>query len=548
MADLGITLPDGTQLAGGVPIVIVGPNGSGKTRLAHKLSPQAGAPIEFINALRSTRISAQLPAMSRVQAVQQHNSQKDNARTQPWELISDFDFVLAQLLVDDGDAARTFRRAYESGQPVDGIEPSALQLVESLWRSIFPGRMLEWKDWAPVVRNDRAEVDAYGANEMSDGERAALYLLSKVLLSQLGTILVIDEPETHFHEELAVRLWDALEKARPDLRFVYVTHDIPFALSREPAAYLLADPISGLTRINIYARIPANIRRAILGAASFSYYASRVIFCEGEDHSFDKAFLSAWCPGRDTVVLAVGSGDVVRQCVDVFKSANLVDNLEALGVVDRDFRSDDELKSLAATAVVLPVHEIEGLVCLPAIGDRLATHLGKTLEGGVAGIVQGTVRDEDVRRVAYERTKLGLLNSVEDLVTGKPGAWDEKGMQAHYDEMKSSLGRSVDAVAIFKEELSRAEATRKSGDIAKILEIFPSKPIANAVARTLGVKVSTLFEIVIGGLAATVNPDDPLYKLGSDLEAELTKIGLPPRTVTERRQEPSSDGADTQPS
>src|SRR5206468_3802146 len=104
-------------------------------------------------------------------------------------------------------------------------------------------------------------------------------------------------------------------------------------------------------------------------------------------HSLDKVFLSAWFSGRDTVVIAVGSGDAVRQCVGAFKAAKLVDNLDAVGIVDRDFRSDEELQALAETATVLPVHEIEGIVCLPAIGDRLAAHLAVKLADGIAGVV-----------------------------------------------------------------------------------------------------------------------------------------------------------------
>jgi AAA domain, putative AbiEii toxin, Type IV TA system len=536
MAEIPVVLPDRTEIKGGYPIVIVGPNGSGKTRLSRRLGENTVGPIEFINALRNTRINPQLPAMSRLQAVQQHDSQRTSARNQPWELASDFDVVLAQLLADDGDAARSYRHAHKTGLPVEEIAPTAAELVESLWHQIFPGRTLDWKDWSPVVTNDRGDQPSYSANQMSDGERAALYLLAKVLLVPEGSVIVIDEPETHFHEELAVRLWDALEKSRSDLRFVYVTHDMTFALSRESAQYLLADPVAGLSVIEIDAGIPADIRRDILGAASFSYYASRAVFCEGEDHSADKRLLAAWFSGRDTVVTAVGSGDVVKQCVQAFNATNLVQNLEAVGIVDRDFKSEAELKSLAEVATVLPVHEIEGLLCLPEIGNRLARHLAKSLDGGVEKVITEAVKEEDVSRVAYERTKLRLLNSLQDAVTSRPASFGEADLEVHFESIKATLAGATDPRAIFEEERTEAEKVRASGDIGRILAVFPSKRIAAALGGALGMQVRDLVGLVSAALSST-KPEDELHDLGRDLEAALLLAGLPARAVAERQVE-----------
>ena len=52
MADMLVKLRDGTELSGSTPIVIVGPNGSGKTREAHRLNEQTTHPIEYVNALK----------------------------------------------------------------------------------------------------------------------------------------------------------------------------------------------------------------------------------------------------------------------------------------------------------------------------------------------------------------------------------------------------------------------------------------------------------------------------------------------------------------
>ena len=47
--DFTLTLPGGEQLPGTSPVVVVGPNGSGKTRQTRQLT--APVPVDFINAL-----------------------------------------------------------------------------------------------------------------------------------------------------------------------------------------------------------------------------------------------------------------------------------------------------------------------------------------------------------------------------------------------------------------------------------------------------------------------------------------------------------------
>jgi len=57
------------------------------------------------------------------------------------------------------------------------------------------------------------------------------YLAGRVLDSE-STIIIVDEPEVHFHSRLAARFCNEMKALRPDCRLVYVTHDLPFALSR----------------------------------------------------------------------------------------------------------------------------------------------------------------------------------------------------------------------------------------------------------------------------------------------------------------------------
>ena len=59
--DYTLRLHDATELPGKSPVVVIGPNGSGKTRQTRQLT--ANIPMDFVNALRNTRVSPDLPAM-----------------------------------------------------------------------------------------------------------------------------------------------------------------------------------------------------------------------------------------------------------------------------------------------------------------------------------------------------------------------------------------------------------------------------------------------------------------------------------------------------
>jgi ABC-type glutathione transport system ATPase component len=232
--DIDIRLPNGEVLPGGDPVVIIGPNGSGKTRKAREIGTPTGGQVEFVNALRNTRVAPELPAMGHDAAQSQYISQRNQARANHWDLSSEFDVMLSRLIGEHSDAAMRFTSRFRDDPASAGIpEETALTRVNDLWKRVFVGRQLRWENWKPTIDNiTTGSKISYSGNFMSDGEKAALYLAGRVFITEPGAVLVVDEPETHFHPLLAIRLWDELEAARPDLRFVYITHDLTFAISR----------------------------------------------------------------------------------------------------------------------------------------------------------------------------------------------------------------------------------------------------------------------------------------------------------------------------
>src|SRR6266487_417226 len=85
--DYTLRLHDATELPGNSPVVVIGPNGTGKTRQIRQL--QANVPIDFVNALRNTRVSPDLPAMGYDTARNNFTSQRAQTRQTHWEIASD---------------------------------------------------------------------------------------------------------------------------------------------------------------------------------------------------------------------------------------------------------------------------------------------------------------------------------------------------------------------------------------------------------------------------------------------------------------------------
>ncbi|MCA1604270.1 MAG: hypothetical protein LC808_33060 [Actinobacteria bacterium] len=188
----------------------------------------------------------------------------------------------------------------------------------------------------------------------------------------------MDEPETHFHSLPPLRLWNALEAARPDIRFVYVTHDLTFKLSRKNALSVLANPTAGLRAIDLDAALPPDVATSLLGSASLSFFASRVAFYEGDEGSLDAKLDNAWFNGRDTVPRGVATAHRVLRCVDAIGASGIAQSLGAIGVIDSDHHPD--ANSMLLGIHVLSVHEMESLVYLPGVVAAVcATFLGLSM-------------------------------------------------------------------------------------------------------------------------------------------------------------------------
>lgn len=156
---------------------------------------------------------------------------------------------------------------------------------------------------------------------------------------------------------------------------MYITHDIPFALSRRHAQFAVARSEAHVDLLPQAQTLPAELIGQVFGAASFSVTASRLIFCEGKPDSYDVEILSAWHGCPKTAVIAAGGCAAVRECVSVFRSGIVTGGLTAFGYVDRDGLPDSVLSS-DTNIKAHPVYEIEGFICVEAVFKAVARYNG----------------------------------------------------------------------------------------------------------------------------------------------------------------------------
>ncbi|GAA4983493.1 DUF4435 domain-containing protein [Yinghuangia aomiensis] len=518
-----IQLPGGTNLPGREPVVVIGPNGSGKTRQSRNIN--ASMPIDYINALRNTRVAPEVPAMGFNTALNNFNSQRSQARASHWELTLEFDYMLSTMLAEDAMANKRFAERYwddpENKEPPEVTPP---RRVEEVWGKIFPGRRLRWKDWNPTVENMASGVSVeYSGNQMSDGEKAALFVAARVFSAEPG-ILVVDEPETHFHSLLAVRLWDALEDARTDVRFVYVTHDLTFAVSRREARFVIASPAAGLRVLELDGQIPEDLGAALLGAASLSFYASRIVFCEGEESSWDAQLYKSWFNGADTVVKPVGSSKNVLRCVDALRDSGIAHSLESVGIIDRDYHPDAFIDALDVH--VLPVHEIESIFAHPQVVQAVANHLSLPFDtGSYLESLRATVTDQQKAALVIERWKARMEPNIVKVISG--AAKRGKSVEALNKEIPTlfDVGNwDFSPQGFLAEEKARVESAFAGEGFETFLALVPGKQLVPQAARTVGMEVRAYCELVARALR------DSKSSFSGEIAVALSAL-LPPRAV-----------------
>lgn len=360
--------------------VVVGANGCGKTTLANTLQKSLNVKdgivipaqkLLIIPTFSSTpNYAATAETYNQYQRTILDDKQTFNASKEddiPWTATrqygAEFRNVLATLYSERMARRNKFCDAFERGErPSEQQLHSVLDRTIKIWNFLIEHRTLQCDDSNNLILKGDRVNEAYPAFQMSDGERIILYLVGRVLLAPEKALIIIDEPEMYLHKTIVDKLWNKLEIERQDCTFLYLTHDLQFAASRNGRkAWIRSfEYPSRWTIDNIDENeIPEELLLKLLGSRK------KILFCEGKRNSLDSKIFELLFENYTITP--------VETCKDVMnftRAFNKIPNTvaKAYGIIDRDFRSEDQLEILQQQNVFsYDVAEIENLFLLPDV-------------------------------------------------------------------------------------------------------------------------------------------------------------------------------------
>ena len=479
-------------------VIIIGANGSGKSKLGAWIEQNDFENVHRIGAQRNLNFNENIPLKSYSQAedkvfygISENNSSFKQQKGTRWNfgqsytttMMNDFEDVLAALIALTNMQNTEFVDACKKCELEHREKPhtptTAIDQLMEIWDIILPERKLKYSDgkfFAVFSFNDN--TTEYSSNQMSDGERAVLYLVAQVLCVPANKTLIIDEPEIHLHRSIMNRLWSALESYRQDCLFIYITHDTQFAAAHGQSDKVWIKEFDGthwkLEIIDDH-ELPEELLFDILGSRK------NVLFVEGERNSYDTQLYSILYPSY--YVIACGSCTQVISRTKAFRNSPSLHHCQVFGIIDRDYRSDYEIAQYKDDGIyALKVAEVENLFLVEELIRLIADHLGQSPDESFAQIrkyvihtrfahqIDQQIRQSVVAHLKYQLTAIELS-------------------RRNDDEAKNSLNialKNIDYEKTKAEEKEKFRGALCEEDYAKVLSVFNEKGLTSSIGHFLG--------------------------------------------------------------
>ena len=477
--------------------VIIGANGSGKTSLANDLKETLNVRdgivipaqklllVPSFDTIPSYRAECEsFPSYQKAILDDKRKFVSKSNDDMPYEMAREYTTEYRRVL-----ALLVAERNYKRNEFIDNL-PDGKQLNKSDIKTTFDIVVEIWNDLIslrtialtpesiPYLKYEKnGEEKEYEAYRMSDGERIILYLVARVMQAPQNGLIIVDEPEVFLHRTVVDKLWTRLEKERKDCVFVYLTHDLQFAASRIGVKSWIKEyiyPSTWVIQLIDDSDIPEQLLMELLGSCK------QILFCEGTStSSLDKKIFDVLFP--DLVIRPLES---CKEVISYTKAYNAIPNINtrAIGIVDSDFRSKEEVADLKTNHIyTYHVAEIENVFLVEGFINAFKDY--HRLEGNVENIEAG-VLDK------FEKNKVAQCSNY---VTAR--------IDYHYrkyhvhkgntkDEVLEYLKNLNDDIQIekwYKERMRKIDLYIRNRNYAKVIGIYNNKGLHSIVEKEFGI-------------------------------------------------------------
>jgi ATPase components of ABC transporters with duplicated ATPase domains len=470
-------------------LFLVGANGAGKSTLMQKFASQNSGKVRRITAHRQVWFNSNtidLTPASREQSEKNITSQ-DKQVAARWR--DDYAAQRSQVTIFDLIDSENV----EARKIADAARAGKMDEVESLASTQSP--MAKMNDILKISNLDiqitvdqgskllavRGNSPAYSIAELSDGERNAIIIIANILTAPDNTLILLDEPERHLHRSIVSPLISTLLAYREDCAFVISTHDVSLPLDQNKVSALLARSYSHAPQYWAIDYIPSvedmdeNTAKAVLGSRRI------IFFTEGLPSSLDLQIYQILFP--TVSIRPVGSCVEVERIVKGLISADGNHWISAVGIIDRDNRSDVECAKLTQSGIVpIEQYSVESIyyhpITINSVLKRVALINDINVEETVSAMNSSLLasfephRDRMAARIVERKARDYLLHQAPD--------WKAI--------LRGDISIDYSTESLLTEEKAYIDQLIKGMDIAKIVSRYPIRetPALESVSNALG--------------------------------------------------------------
>ena len=379
----------------------------------------------------------------------------------------------------------------------------------------------------------------YPPSALSEGEKQIFSMLAdRYFYRQKKCLFLVDEPELNLDPVLAIKYWNLLEREMPDSVFVYTTHSLDFALRDSvERIWSLGRGVAQPIPLKTLGTLPSEEQRRFLSGIRGIVRTNKGLVVEGKESSFDAMF-SPWILGDQVNEFQMsyyeGCNDVraATKKLDIWRQ--MVPTVTILGIVDADYRAQEELNQLAGTnCLCLGFHDAESFLCHPELLAALAKELKRNsfptqeaLVDEICDFVQETMLEICHHRMAQRcradvavslrRNELEQVSTFDELV--------EKVCSSAIKQASSGIDFSEDWVkTILSEERRHCVKAKSEKNVNKMLNLVKGKKLVERFARHFGLSNSLeLMDYVSTNLSPT--NFDHTRKLREQIESHFSLV------------------------